>query len=314
MKLATIAELRQKMRQNNIDQRIIARAAGVGTLRGAMSGAVLPDGTVLSAKCPRLEQARFRGIEATTPPELDVLFSAGFGHEEYLKSFFGGAGFDVIDVKGQEPVPVTFFHTTVSPPSPHVLREVATISEVHGVSWRGTPDFMVWDGVKWHGVEAKSQVSNWGTIKSIRAGWPQRKHILQCANYMSVMGFDEWLLAVGHYFIAEADGEKYKPEVRWYRVYLTMVDGHERFAAENEAGESIILDFDRVSVLSYLKLLLESESKNVLAPRPKWKELFPSMKGYDECNYCPMSNECNRADVGKLGYADWLERLKQKTK
>jgi hypothetical protein len=315
VKIADILAIKAQSRVNDLASRAISRAAGSGTLRGAMSGAILADGKILSAKCPRLEQARFNGVEATTSEDAGIIFAAGFGHEEYLKSMFSGAGIELKDVKGEPPVAATFFHSAPSP-SPIVYREIGVSSEVHGVPWRGTPDFMYWDGTTWHGIEAKSQVSNYGVVKSIRSGWPQRKHILQCANYMSVMGLSEWMLIVGHYFFAQADNDKFAPDIRCYRVFLTTQDGVERFAVENQLGETIVLDFDRASVLSYLKLLLDSDAAKKLAPRPTWTELFPNMKGYDECNYCSaqMSNECNRADVGKLDYAGWMERLKQKTK
>ncbi len=316
MTIQEVLKIKAQSRINDLASRAISRAAGSGTLRGAMSGAILEDGKILSAKCPRLEQARFNGVEATTSEDAGVIFAAGFGHEEYLKSMFSGAGVALTDCKGQEPVPVSHFHATPTPSTPFVLREIGTVSEVHGIPWRGTPDFMYWDGTKWNGIEAKCQVSNYGVAKAVRAGWPQRKHILQCANYMSVMGLTEWMLIVGHYFIAQADNERFMPEIRCYQVTLTTVEGVERFAVENEVGEKQVLDFDRASVLSYLKLLLDSDAKKVLAPRPHWKELFPKMKGYDECNYCSaqMSNECNRADVGKLDYAGWMARLAQKQK
>jgi hypothetical protein len=185
---------------------------------------------------------------------------------------------------------------------------------VHGNAWQGTPDFLYWDGSRWHGIEAKAQVTNYGVAKAIKAGWPQRKHILQCSNYMTIFVTEDWLLCIGHNFIAVNDGEKIMPAVRWFRVFIDAASGNH--AVENEQGEIFVLDYTSKDVLSYQKLLLESEAAGKLAPRPKWKELFPNMKGYDECNYCSanMSNECNRADVGKLDYAGWLERLKHKTK
>jgi hypothetical protein len=309
VKIQDVKRIAEANRAASLAKRVQKRADGVGILRGAMSGALLADGKILAAKCPRLDQARYRGVEATSSEDSEVVFAGGFGHENFLSSLFEGGGFEIQDCAKRAPIQVGGWPGGTVP---LVLKEQGHTATVAGSLWQGTPDFMIRDanGI-WHGLEAKAQMSNYGVHKSITAGWPQRKHILQCANYMTIFGLDEWLLAVGHYFYAQIDGEKYAPAVRWFRVYR-----HEsgNFAVENEDGSEELLDFGPAATLSYLKLILESEAKNVLATRPKWKELFPGLKAYDECNYCPMSNECNRADNGKLSYADWLERLKNKEK
>ncbi len=315
MKIAEVKSIFATARENNITKRAAKSQDGIGCLRGAMSGAVSPDGVILAAKCPRLDQARFRGFEATTEEGAEAMFAAGFGHEVHILQKFAGAGVSVTDRSGfpaVELVELTQEASTIS--EPLVLREQAVRSTVHGNAWQGTPDFMYIAHGKIHGIEAKAQVTNFGVAKAIRAGWPQRKHVLQCSNYMTIFGVDEWLLCIGHNFIAQVDGDKIMPSVRWFRVFIDAASGNH--AVENEQGEIFVLDYNGAAVLSYQKLLLESEAAGKLAPRPKWKELFPNMKGYDECNYCSanMSNECNRADVGKLDYAGWLERLKHKTK
>ena len=310
MKINEVKSIFATARENNVAKRAAKSADGVGCLRGAMSGALQADGVLLAAKCPRLDQARFRGYEATTEEGAEAMFAAGFGHEQYILQKFIGAGVETVDCSGRPPKEPR----DCKPGNPLCLREQALRSTVHGNAWQGTPDFLYFDGAKWHGIEAKAQVTNYGVAKAIKAGWPQRKHILQCSNYMTILGLDEWLLCIGHNFIAVNDGEKIMPAVRWFRVFIDAASGNH--AVENEQGEIFVLDYNGAAVLSYQKLLLESEAAGKLAPRPKWKELFPNMKGYDECNYCSanMSNECNRADVGKLDYAGWLERLKHKTK
>ncbi len=322
MKISEVKSIFATARSNNVTKRAAKSVDGVGCLRGAMAGAVQDDGVMIAAKCPRLDQARFRGYEATTEEGAEVMFAAGFGHEQYILQKFIGASVVTLDQSGKPAVQlvalkadisVAFGYPVVKDGTAVCLREQAIRSAVHGNPWQGTPDFLYYDGSRWHGIEAKAQVTNFGVAKAIRAGWPQRKHVLQCSNYMAIMGMEEWLLCIGHNFIAQADGDKIMPTVRWFRIFISANGRH---AVENEQGETFVLDYDSAAVLSYQKLLLESEAAGKLAPRPKWKELFPNMKGYDECNYCSanMSNECNRADVGKLDYPGWLERLKHKTK
>lgn len=319
MKIAEVKSIFATARENNNAKRQAKAKDGIGCLRGAMSGAITPDGVIIAAKCPRLDQGRMHGVEAETEESAHAMFAAGFGHEVHILQKFEGAGVVVKDQSGKGAITLDVLKTQAEASglrhSPLVLREQAVRSTVHGNPWQGTPDFMYIDASgQLHGIEAKAEVTNYGIAKSIRAGWPKRKHVLQCSNYMAAMGVDEWLLCLGHNFIAEADGEKIMPQVRWFRVFIDTVTG--RHAMENETGEIFTLDYTSKDVLAYQKLLLESEAAGKLAPRPKWKELFPNMKGYDECNYCSanMSNECNRADVGKLDYAGWLERLKHKTK
>jgi hypothetical protein len=316
VKISEVKSIFATARANNITKRLAKSAGGVGCLRGAMAGAAPDGGAMIAAKCPRLDQARFRGYEATTEEGAEAMFAAGFGHEVHILQKFAGAGLAVVDRSGFPAVDLEALKIEAATiTEPLVLREQGVRSTVHGNPWQGTPDFMYIDAAGTiHGIEAKAQVTNFGVAKAIRAGWPQRKHVLQCSNYMAIMGLDEWLLCIGHNFIAQVDGDKIMPSVRWFRVFIDAATGNH--AVENETGEVFVLDYTGAAVLSYQKLLLESEAAGKLAPRPKWKELFPNMKGYDECNYCSadMSNECNRADVGKLDYAGWLERLKHKTK
>jgi hypothetical protein len=304
--------------------RAAGTAKGVGTLRGAMSGVHYPAGSggqppaVLSSKCVRLDQARFAGVEPKSTEDASVSFAGGFGHENYLAELFAKGGYTNVPATSEaNPIDLLYTRLDLWQAQPIVLKEQGIKAMVHGMPWQGTPDFLLREPVgSLHGVEAKSLQSNWTVAKVHRAGWPPRKHVLQCANYASILGFDEWLLAVGHYFYAAVDGEKFEPRVVWFRIFTEGLDEAAPFKVERDDGEVQTLDFCRRDVLAYQKLILDSETRGVLAPRPKWKELFPGMKSYEECNYCSgnMLSECNRYDVGKLTRAEWMDRLSKKEK
>lgn len=329
MKISRAKEIVAAASATRVTARSAGTARGVGTLRGAMSGVLYPTGSggqapaVLSSKCPRIDQARFAGVEPAQGESDGVSFAGGFGHENYLAELFQKAGYENIppspEARDFLDVAIQMSAASIHGPRYHVMKEQGLKVTVHGHAWQGTPDFLLSERDEagqgsLHGLEAKSLQSNWTVAKSLRAGWPPRKHILQCANYMSILGVEDWLLCVGHYFYALVDGEKFEPQVSWYRIFGGQTDPTEFLSVEREDGTIFQLDFCRRDVLAYQKLLLDSEAAGKLAPRPKWRELFPGMKAYEECNYCPaqMLNECNRYDVGKLTRAEWLERMKTK--
>jgi hypothetical protein len=264
--------------ENKMQDRKKKAIATTGTLRGAMAGALTPDG-LYSAKCPRLDQARFVGNESTSTQAESIMFSAGFGHELFLEQTFKDSKIEFI-------------------------REIPVSSTVEGVPWTGTPDFQIKVGEEWVGVEAKSFVSNFSVHKQISNGWPPMRHILQVLHYMTVLKRDRWLICVGHYFYAIADGEEHPPSIRWFEVTLNEDGTH---TVENEKGDKTVVAIRRDDVLSYLKLIIKHSSEGTLAPRPVEKEI--SARPYNRCRYCKMESQCNAYDAGKSTMEKWTDKL-----
>jgi hypothetical protein len=272
--------MRQVFQQANEvqnDERKKASGSGIGVYRGAMGGAITDEG-IFSAKCPRLDQARLLGMEIACTADERVMFSAGFGHELYMESQFKAAGL------------------------PYV-REQSVQRVINGRKWTGTPDFQILVDGEWLGVEAKSLVSNFSVHKQMSHDWPYMRHILQCAHYMTALERTKWLICIGHYFYAMADGQQYPPSIRWFEV--EFIDEHLTVTGEN--GQKTTLDINPDKVINYLKLLTNSNDSKSLAPRPLEREV--GMRTYNRCSYCPMESACNSADKGKTDFETWMNKL-----
>lgn len=267
--------------QENSDRSLKASETS-GVLRGAMAGAIVK-GEVWASKCGRLDQARLLGVERTVTFDERVMFSAGFGHELFLE---GKLKLSCSEFVREVPVKATL--------------------KLNGrdVEWHGTPDFQIKVDGEWIGVEAKSLVSNFSVSKQIDNDSPFRRHILQSAHYMTVLGRKEWLIVIGHYFYAQVGKVKMDPSVRLYE--LRIEDG--LFVCYSEDGKTIETGFGPENVMAYLEEIAKNTDEKKLMPIPKWFE-FGGARGYDECGYCPAQNICSAYDSGKIDFASWLERL-----
>lgn len=270
--------------QNQTDERANKTKATKGTLRGAMAGVILPGGEILSSKCIRLDIARVLGAEKETSQDDRVVFASGYGHENFLESEFKAAGLPY------RREPDTQLETTFE-----------------GMKWTGTPDFEIQLDGEWIGVEAKALVSPYSVYKQRTADWPFRKHLLQSAHYMTVFERDKWIISIGHYFYAEANKEKIKPQVRYYLLQAPLTEDG-TFSVLNEQGVTLQLNFCRSDVKNYLRTISRSVNMKSLPQRPKWME-YGGIRSYDECNYCPMKSSCNAFDTAQLTFDEWLQKL-----
>lgn len=293
-----IQQFQEVMRVANEQQnleRSIRAIETIGVFRGAMAGAITDNG-IFSAKCPRLDQARLLGVESQPSAKTRIMFSAGFGHEVYLEDQFKLAGRFESYLKGNG-----ILHR----------REIGVETLIGNQTWHGTPDFEVsFDkGDTWIGVEAKSLVSNFSAFKHVTNEMPQMRHVLQAAGYMERLYRNTWMIAIGHYFYANVNGDNFPPDVVWY-VVEKDVDG--RFSVSNSKGKTLQLDFTGEQVTAYLKHIQKMNESKTLSPRPIEKEIVGN--SYDRCNYCPMQNSCNLYDTDQLSFENWLLALPKSEK
>lgn len=276
--------------QQNLERSLRATETR-GIFRGAMAGAIT-DAGILSAKCPRLDQARLLGVESQPSAQTRIMFSAGFGHEIYLETQFQLAG---------------RFEAYLKEKGLLYKREVGCDGQVDGQTWHGTPDFEIsFDGgVTYLGVEAKSLVSNFSAFKHVTNEMPQMKHVLQAAGYMTRLNRDVWMIAVGHYFYANVNGDNFPPDVKWYVVDRNTGNG--RFQVSNEEGRTIEIDATPEQITNYLRHLETNNKGQTLSERPIEKEIAGN--AYDRCNYCEMQSYCNLYDTEQLSFENWLKAL-----
>jgi hypothetical protein len=267
----------QESRQMNRDS--------VMLLRGGSSGALTKDGRSYSTSCARKAQARLLGLG--TPPSKDDIeaFAAGFGHELRIDKMLTQAG-------------VEFERE----PDYQILM-------ANGDEWSGRPDF---DSKELGGMEAKSLISPFSVYKAWEGNWPQMKHCVQSASYMTMLNRDTWLICVGNYFHVDLyignSKKKYPPQRRWFAVGKD----EDNFFIMNSDRDVKLLPFNQQDVLRYYeKLQLDNKSKK-LGVRPHEEEL--KAKTYSRCDarYCLMSGSCDAYDKGELSFDKWMQEYDNK--
>jgi len=259
-----------------------SNAASIGLVRGGSSGALTSDGKSFSTQCARKHQARLMGRGAAPSTADREAFAAGFGHELRLEKVLGdgGAKFEV-------------------EPDYQVLDG--------DMLWSGRPDF---DVKELGGIEAKSLISQYSVYKAFENNWPQMKHVIQSAAYMTMLNRDTWLICIGNYFHANLwvgkQEKKFPPQRHWYAVGKNASG---EFTVMNDKRETLTLPFKDEDIIRYYSQLQIDNTKKVLGARPHEEEL--KAKSYSRCDarYCSMSGSCDAYDKGSVSFDEWMQEF-----
>jgi PD-(D/E)XK nuclease superfamily len=262
----------------------VKEAEKAGVFRAGSSGAIV-DGHGYTASCGRLAQARLLGYQSDPTQEMRVMFNGGLTLEDYLE-----VRFKAIDI-------------------PFYKEREVKDGLTSDIVISGRPDFDVYVGGKWVGIEVKSLASPFSVIKQRKNRFPFIKHMVQAATYMLLLNRNQWLIAIGHSFHVNQNGQKFPPEVVWYELKWNtdLVEGKGFFVVTNERNESAVLPFGKEHIIAFYKELASATKEKRLMGRPFEYEL--NVDTYSRCNYCPMKSACNEYDAGTLDFQSWLSKV-----
>lgn len=271
-------------------------AAKKGNLRAGDSGAMSPQGDVIGG-CHRRAYVRTQmGIEVD-PPSRDrtIMFELGKANEaiwvDKLKRVWSGL------IKQEEEIPISW-------------------STSNGTRVTGRPDTVLCDetGRPVLGIEHKAACSIWTSRDVSFEGNPKTKHMVQAVHYAWQLRVPYRLVYTQYVDYAMPDfakkffspqdsrislNEKGQPKAVLPHETIYEIDlaptGQVRYRIESETETPwTTAVFSTEDIARFYEFVSTMAQNKTLGPRPKSLKPSGAKMSYDECNYCPLKETCDK--------------------
>jgi len=306
-----IAELWQQGMQNDRDQHLAKEQAKLGNLRAGDSGAMLQNGDVIGG-CHRRAYVRTQlGIEVDPPsPSTSIMFELGKANEsiwvDKLSRSWKGK------IKQEEEIPIKW-------------------STSHGVNVTGRPDVVLCDENEKPviGLELKAACSLWTSREVSFEREPKTKHILQATHYAWQLNIPYRLVYSQYVNYAMPDfAKKFFPtddvrvdlndkgQVKAILPHHTIFEINVTpslvfYRMEGQDGGWSSTNFGYEDIQRYYEFVAIMDKKETLGPRPKSVKPNGKPMSYDECNYCPLLEHCNKYEHSFKEWTNAIKRLER---
>lgn len=267
-----------------------------GNLRAGDSGAMSRQGDVIGG-CPRRAYVRTQlGIEVD-PPSRDriIMFELGKANEsiwvDKLKRVWSGL------IKQEEEIPISW-------------------STSNGTRVTGRPDTVLCDetGRPVLGIEHKAACSIWTSRDVSFEGNPKTKHMVQAVHYAWQLRVPYRLVYTQYVDYAMPDfakkffspqdprisvNEKGQPKAVLPHETIYEIDigptGQVRYRIESETDTPwTTAIFTTEDIARFYEFVSTMAQNKTLGPRPKSLKPSGVKMSYDECNYCPLKETCDK--------------------
>ena len=287
----------------------------VGTLRGGNSGALLPDGRIIG-KCHRLTRLRMDGIEVEEPSkDRLIMFEAGLANEDIWDKVLRSGDLNGYSILREEEVPTKW--TTTS-----------------GINVTGRPDLVLADkesGEHKLGLEFKMAASLWTARDVLIQRKPKLPHLIQAAHYAQqlsipfklvytsyvdfpVMGWAQKLMGKlnPREYPVQVDDKTglVKKVLPFIKIYDLNWEGKGGTLQWKEESGSQWTDTGMKwsNIQAYYEMVGYQAQTEDLGPRPSNVDAkMEHKKGWHFCDYCPLSDACDKYDKGHKNYSKWRE-------
>ena len=301
------------------DKHTAGEAAKLGNLRAGDSGAMTKGGDVVGGCHRRAYLRSFNGVEVD-PPSVDrlIMFELGKANEviwvDKIKRSWPGI------IKQEEEIPIKW-------------------QTANGTNVTGRPDMVLChaDGKPVLGIEHKAICSLWTAREVSFELTPQMKHLLQAAHYSWKLGIPyrlvytqytdftmpEWskkFFPPGHPLVEVNEKNEPKKVLPHTTIYEIGFDDNGTIQYRLErAGDArpdtaftktvlTVADIER-----YYEFVARMGEVKALGPRPSpWKPSGKN-KGYSDCDYCPLSETCDRYENKWEKWHEEVKRLLNRT-
>lgn len=302
----------------------------LGTLRGGNSGIISETGDV-AGQCHRQSHLRSLGIkyEAIEDPKL-IMFQLGFANEDVLVADLMRTLPEGYTILREEEIPISWTTrngTTVSGRPDVVICRKDPLAEIDSLKTL----------IPTLGLELKSVHSVW-TARSLIGpkAKPKMNNVIQAAHYMWKLGVPykliyksysalgqgmSWAKQMASMFPKQGEpgsefmsyNEKGVPkEVSQFEVIwdLRIANGRVEYKPEHSADSWIPTLVTTADIERYYETVSQMSTTKELGNRPQALHVDGSEENYSSCDYCPLSDTCDKYESN---YNEWLQRVKKFT-
>lgn len=302
------------------DKRSAEDLAGIPRWRAGGSGYLVPGRELYVGHCMRKSILRYHNIEVEThEPKRTLMFEHGFSNEDSWIATLKNSGIPADRIKCEEEIPQTWTTST-------------------GVTVTGRPDMVTLaeDGSVEKLYELKAVCSLWTAKSVLLESKPKDNHLAQAAHYFWQTGAlqaellytsrVDWAigktyhgmfqknidkLGVSDYFEYGDEGflKKLSPFFVSYKLDW-HTDGHllyQQILMDGSEGPMVKTEITTEGIRKYYETLSSSLSLNKLPSRPSQRTATGSRASYRDCQYCPLSPVCDKAE--SKGLTEWMDEV-----